>query len=311
VGRSEGRFFTTKWEYDVAKKYGLIEDDRIVGVVDCDRFSDFASFIVPNYEKRMDGKKEMQRLKDLGLEDSFDFEELHKWDLFRKYLLNNSYGKNAQNPRNFKEYYYTDAGQRPPDDWMQSVNEADDDTRHKYGMPIERAEDFEIWAKPSPGRRFNNVGTAASITGAARAKLLEALQFADDPIYCDTDSIICRHLENADVNVSKLGAWKLEAEFDRVIIAGRKLYACEVRGYPDGHEKRIKIRSKGATGLVWTDFEKLLDAQIIETINKAPTISKTGEQQYMRRRIRATAPEKRKSLHGTARNIPASARGTP
>src|SRR6266700_398518 len=254
AGKERGRFFVTKWEYDVAVKYGLIRDVELVGVVDNCVRSDFSLCILPLYLRRQAVKKELEALRVAGQENSTAYEEFHKQDLFLKYLLNNIFGKFAQNPRNFKEYYYTDAGTMPPQDWMKFLQGCDDEIRHKYGMPVERSDNFEIWAKPSPGRRFNNVGTAASITGAARAILLEAIQSARDPIYCDTDSLICRHLGDCDVDVSKLGAWKHEATFDRVIIAGRKLYACEVQGYPDGHEKRIKIRSKGAVGLRWGDF---------------------------------------------------------
>lgn len=290
-----GRFYVTRWEYDVAIKYGLIEGVRVIGVVDNLVRNDFSNFITPMYNRRRLVKRQMEDLRLAGKEDTTDYEELKKQDLFLKYLLNNSYGKFAQNPRNFKEYYYTDAGEAPPKEWMSFLEGASDEIRHKFSMPIERADEFAIWAKPSPGRRYNNVGTAASITGAARAVLLEAIQLADEPIYCDTDSLICRSLATNDIDVARLGAWKLEQSFDRVIIAGRKLYACEVQGYPDGHEKRIKIRSKGAQAgaLNWSSFEKMLDDEIITTINKAPTISKTGNQIYMKRRIRATAPIKR------------------
>jgi hypothetical protein len=59
--------------------------------------------------------------------------------------------------------------------------------------------------------------------------------------------------------------------------------------------------------LNWNDFEKALDGGIIETLNKAPTISKTGHQEYMRRNIRATAqlrkPDARKNVIRTAQHI--------
>lgn len=300
--RSIGRFYTTIWEYNTAVKYGLIEDVKIIGVVDNLQRTNFARFIVPMYERRQAVKAAMKALIASGKEDTTEFEEFKKQDLFLKYLLNNSYGKFAQNPRTFKEYYYTEVGEMPPLEWMQFLDKANEDIRHKFSMPVERADEFHIWAKPSPGRRYNNVGTAASITGAARSVLLEAMQNADDPIYCDTDSLICRALNNTDLDPTRLGAWDLEQEFDRVIIAGRKLYGCEVKGYPDGHDKRIKIRSKGASGLKWADLEQMLDDRIIETINRAPTISRTGEQHYMKRKIRATAPQ-RISRHGTARHV--------
>ena len=290
VAEGFGRYYTTIWEYEIARKHDLLERHEIIGVVDFQSRSDFSSFVVPMYERRQHIKAGMVALKSLGKEDTTDFEELKKQDLFLKYLLNNAYGKFAQNPRNFKEYYYTEAGEAPPKQWMEFLDGLDEDNRHRFAMPCERTDDFHVWARPSPGRRYNNVATAASITGAARAVLLEAIQNADDPIYCDTDSLICKSLAGVDIHKSKLGAWDLEAEFDRVIIAGKKTYACEVRGYPETSDKRIKIRAKGGSGLKWADFEHMLDEQIIESINKAPTITKTGHQYYMKRRIRATAP---------------------
>jgi len=304
-----GRYYVTRWEYDVAVKYGLISDVKIIGVVDNVQRTNFSNFIVPMYERRRAGKTSMEILRVAGKEDSTEFEELKKQDLFLKYLLNNAYGKFAQNPRNFKEYYYTDLNERPPQDWMDFLKDADDETVHKYSMPIEREEDFAIWAKPSQGRRYNNVGTAASITGAARSILLTAIQHAREPVYCDTDSLVCRDLGVENVDVARLGSWKLEQTFDRVIIAGRKLYACEIQGKPDCSEKRIKVRCKGAdlrdkpknheqddadwteaNKTTWKKYEALLDNEIIATINKAPTISKTGHQDYLKRNIRATAP---------------------
>lgn len=292
VSFGKGRHFTTIWEYRVAEKYGLLEDHQIIGVVDFAERSNFSKFIVPMYDRRQIVKADMAQLKQAGKEESADFEELKKQDLFLKYLLNNAYGKFAQNPRNFKEYYYTNAGEAPPKKWMEFLNDLSEDDRHKFARPVERSDDFHVWARPSPGRRYNNVATSASITGAARAVLLEAIQNADDPIYCDTDSLICKSLSGVEIHKSKLGAWDLEAEFDRVIIAGKKTYACEVRGYPDGHEKRVKVRAKGGSGLKWPDFERMLDDAVIENLNKAPTITKAGHQHYMVRRIRATAPKR-------------------
>lgn len=331
IGTGCGRFFVSVHEYRIAQKYSLIDAPRIVGVVDCRERTTFAKFIVPMYTRRQEVKRQMAALKkSIGenYETNTEYEELKKQDLFLKYLLNNSYGKFAQNPRKFKEYYYTDAGAMPEAEWMEFLTdeksklltlipntEAYNECAqfiHDYSMPTERTDDFAIWSKPSPGRRFNNVGTAASITGAARAMLLEAQQLATDPIYCDTDSLICRELP-VEISDTRLGAWKIEETFDRVIIAGKKEYACEVAGLGDGHERRLKVRCKGAdlrvrpqrNGSEWTDapehawrasnaatwvkYVSLIDGQIIEAINRAPTITKTGAQFYMRRKIRATA----------------------
>lgn len=313
--KERGRFYTTIWEYETALRHGLIEDVKINWCIDNPVRTNFSKFIVPMYERRQFVKAEMRRLKNDGKQDTPEYEEHKKQDLFLKYLLNNSFGKFAQNPRNFREYYYTDPGEAPDAEWLEFLKGCDDETAHKYGMPVERCDDFFIWAKPSPGRRFNNVGTAASITGAARAKLLDAIQVAIDPVYCDTDSIICRELKHAEIHPSKLGAWDIEEEFDQVIIAGKKEYACRVSGLADGHERRLKVRCKGAdlrirpthrdgteipdatslqweaaNAATWAKYIAILDDQILTEVAKAPTITRTGEQYYMTRRIRATAP---------------------
>lgn len=314
-GNGRGRYYTTLREFDVAMKHGLLDEVEIKGVVDCREQTDFSKFIVPMYEQRQVLKARMEQIRLANLNDYDEmpeYQEAKKEDLFLKYLLNNAYGKTAQNPRKFKEYYYTDPDDKPDSKWMEFLNECDMDTYHKYSVPIERAEQFSVWAKPSPNRRFNNVGTGASITGTARAILLDAIYNSVDPLYCDTDSLICRDLRGFELSQSKLGAWKLEQEFDSVIILGKKTYAALVKGYPDGHDKRIKVRCKGASGLIdggkwrgfnWRDFERALDGEILTAINNAPTMTRAGEQSYLTRRIRATAPRMRQGRIIHARGI--------
>lgn len=291
-----GRFHTTIHEFKIATKYNLISNIEIHWLIDCVEQTNFSNFITPMYYRRQKVKTEMSELDKAGKSQTRDYEELHKQNLFLKYLLNNAYGKFAQNPRKYKDYCYTDLYKKPDKDWFKFLKGADEKTIHAYSYPVERSEGgnqpgFAVWQRPNPGHRFNNVGTAASITGAARAKLLEALVTADDPIYCDTDSIICRALPNVPIDVALLGAWKIEQTFDEVIIAGKKTYACKVAGFSDGHDKRIKIRSKGTAGMTYDLMRRTLDGEIIPIRNKVPTFRKTGEQYYMTRRIRATAPE--------------------
>lgn len=284
-----GRFLTTIWEYETARKYNLIENISIQWCIDCKERSDFSSFIIPMYDKRQLVKGQLADMKKANpnCENTTEWEEAKKSDLFLKYLMNNAYGKFAQNPRRFKEAYITGPNEKP----------ADDGNGDWGTLPVFECDNYEIWERPSPGKmRFYNVGTAASITGAARAELLEAIQNADDPIYCDTDSIICRDLRNVTISKTELGAWDIEQELDEVIIAGKKLYGCKVKGFADGHEKRIKVRSKGA-GLVdrpdpWGDLLAMLDGQIVDVLSKAPTLEKSGKQNYLLRRLRVTAPRR-------------------
>lgn len=328
-----GRFHTTIWEYETALKYDLIEDVNIHWVIDCQTRSDFSKFILPMYARRQETKRLMNGLKKAGKEFTTEYEEIKKENILLKYLLNNAYGKFAQNPAKYKEFCYTAAMQKPDaydPEWWNFLQGADEDTIHRYSMPVERCDQFEVWARPSPGRRYNNVGTAASITGASRAVWMEAWQNAVDPIYGDTDSIICRQLNNHELDPEKIGAWDLEETFDEVIITGKKQYCCKVQGRPDGHELRLKVRCKGAdlrveptdvsgwklpdptpaewekaNAATWRRYLDIFEGQVIEAINKAPTMNKIGEQKYIRRRIRATAPLRSPRQHrsGTNRRV--------
>ena len=295
------RFLTTIHEYKVAVKLGLIRNVRFLTLVDCKRSSDFADWIVPLYEGRQRTKRRLQELKEQGLrEGDPEFDTVKRDDILLKLKMNNAYGKFAQNPRKFKEAYLTNVNEVPPKEgehgeWFCSI----------------KTSDYWLWERPCPSIRFNNVGTAASITGAARAVLLEALFYSQEPIYCDTDSIICRGLdasEGIEIDKEKLGAWDIEAEIERIVIVGKKQYAYFKKGDQSaGHKPRIK--TKGVSGKVverdprtlkeiqmrelqFNHFERMLRDEIIEIKQNAPTISKAGSQIYMRRKIKATAPER-------------------
>lgn len=272
-----GTFLTTIWEYEAAVRLGLIDVIQIKHCVDVEERSDFKKFILPLYEKREITKQQLRILEKAGKENTAEYQDIKKQNIFLKLKMNNAYGKFAQNPRKFKESYITEPDEMPDDgEWGD--------------LPAFRSDLYSIWERPAPCMAFNNVGTAASITGAARAVLMEAIHNAVDPIYCDTDSLICKKLANTELHESKLGAWDLEAEFQEVIIAGKKLYGCRAIDPKTGHWGQPKIKSKGASGLSWEQIVSMLDEKIIEVLNKAPTLTKRGEQFYMRRRIRATAP---------------------
>lgn len=290
IGR--GRFRTTIHEYRMALRHGLISDVEINFCIDCSQQSSFDKFVLPLYERRQQTKKALGELKALGQDHGAAYLDLKKDDIFLKLLLNNAYGKFAQNPRSFKEHYLTDAGDMPPKEWMASIDKLPLGERDKFQLPAFESERFWIWIKPAPGWSFNNVGTAASITGAARAVLLDAICKAVDPIYCDTDSLICRDLPGVDIDRERLGAWDIEDEFSRVIVNGKKLYSCMFktpRRGADGLSGEYKVRSKGVAGLTWADMENLLAGAEISVPNKGPTLTKFGTQNYITRRIKATA----------------------
>ncbi len=279
-----GRFFTTIHEYEAALELGLIDKVKIISCIDNAEMSSFDQFVIPLYAKRQETKALLKVLK----KETSEYAEAKREDIFTKLLLNNAYGKFAQNPRRYKESHITGPEDEAPEGY-------------ECPIPAYECDEYKIWQRPTQKRRYNNVGTAASITGAARAKLMRAIASAVDPIYCDTDSIICRDLPGVEIDAQKLGAWDIEAEFSEVIITGKKQYACKVAGTLDttgcvstGQLPEYKIRSKGVSGLKWDDFIKMLEGELIEVVNFAPTLSKTGKQFYMTRNVRATAPAPKK-----------------
>jgi len=289
-----GLFRTTIWEYHAALELKLIESVVIHKCIDFAHRSDFSLFVLPRYEHRQQGKFILKNLTE-GTPAHFD---ALKDDIFDKLILNNGYGKFAQNPRRFKECYITDPGEIPALEdctatvknvaklWPERTNHAI--TKEWGTLPAMECERYWIWERPTQHLRFNNVATAASITGAARAKLMRAIAQADDPIYCDTDSLICRGLNGVEIHNENLGAWKCEAELDEILVAGKKLYAYKIAGKADDDPKRIKVRSKGVQGVTWRDLERILDDELIGFTNPAPTFSKSGTQNYMKRNVRAT-----------------------
>lgn len=291
-----GIFKTTIHEFNAALELGLLQNVDILRYIDCDEWSDFSQFIVPMYERRALLKAEMKAIAKAT--PGFDPEDYDTWppeylvrkkeDIFTKFLLNNSYGKFAMNPRKFKDHYFTDHNGTRPEGFE--------------GTPVYRCPDYDVWERPAPRRSYNNVATAASITGVARAKLLRAIVNAVDPIYCDTDSLICRSISGVEISDTKLGAWKLEDTFDEVAIAGKKLYACRTRSEKAGGADHVKVRSKGVRegALGWNDILHLLEDESVNgtfqpvsidvVASFAPAFRKDQSQHYIPRRVTRTAP---------------------
>lgn len=317
TGLQAGEFRTTIHEYKTAIELDLISDIKIIKTVDFAEWSRFGDFIKPLYERRAE-------IKDiLEADDNHPNKRVLEQDAkFHKYFLLNAWGKQAQNPRKFKEYYLTSPGDRPPENWLyygleeeirrtrphtswgsssdMAIEMEMEDARRETArlrrlVPVEETDQYWIWAIPAAEWRFNNVATGASITGSARAKLAFAKHHAVYPLYCDTDSLICSSLGSAvDIHPSQLGAWKCETEISEAIIGGKKLYAYRTPKYDgktlDKDKKLVgeKVRAKGLNGVTWTDLEAIVSGRTVAKTMFAPTISRTGKQHYMVRELRAT-----------------------
>lgn len=220
--------------------------------------------------------------------------------LFSKLIQNSAYGKTGQNPEDFKDYEILT-------DMM-----ADGELKEKGYEPEARiSEDpfIEIWARKSKfhSHGYYNVGIAASVTSAARSVLLDGLRQSIEPIYCDTDSIICRSF-NGPVDPTALGAWKLEAEAEFAAIAGKKMYCLyDTKPIPGKKYPLInKINPTGRCGRIWpvkwaskggditpSNIVRIAKGATVEFTSEVPTFSLSRGISFISRKFRKTvdAPE--------------------
>lgn len=275
-----GVFHVTIHEYRAALDCGLFDLVRVHQTYDSREVSHFGKFIDAQYAIR-------QYAADIG--------DLANY-LFRKLLMNATYGKCAQNPEEFYNYEMFDDDILPEPCYCKQgkrcscfkwqLHEVLPEIRkmiwkrpslHKFidRMNSREKGKYEEWMTP-PG--YINVMTAASITGAARSILLRAIHAAKNPIYCDTDSIYCESLD-VELHPTKLGAWKLEKEFTRMEILGKKLYSVW-----DGN-KFLSAANKGVT-LTEAQWINLARDEKLTVYQDAPTISLSGRQSFIKRDIR-------------------------
>lgn len=272
---AHGIFKTTIWEYKTALELNLIRNVKIRACIDFPRRSNFADVVVPLYEERRAMKDRIDTM-----EAGPERDEVSREDLVTKFLLNNMWGKTAQNPRRFKEFFFSDFDACPPGECVAPFAYRDEDDGI-WTMEASSENDYIVWKKPVSTHRFNNVATGASITGAARARTLRKMHEVGKPLYADTDCVIYfRNGPNTTSNA--LGTWKTEVEISRLLVAGKKLY-----GYQGSKEK---VKCKGAPGLQWAELEKVIAGQTVTKINRAPTIAKSGHQSYSERDISITCP---------------------
>jgi hypothetical protein len=216
-------------------------------------------------------------------------------------MMNSLYGKLAMNPLRYFDYKICEPGTEieSDDGWTQYTmfqgkevhrRSVEYDVVFKYGKEWEK--------KPL----YYNVATGASITGLARANLLDAICKAgrDRVIYCDTDSMVLHGQEpppGLDLS-ERLGAWDCEFRASIGHFAGKKLYA--MKGNEPGKEQeKVKIASKGSK-LTFDDLAKVVSGEEIQWRNEAPSFSVAKgvnfndpdidpEEFFVKRTIRSTA----------------------
>lgn len=263
-GIEKGTFHTTIHEINAGLDTGTLKILRVLETRDCHDHGNFKEFIDHFYNQR----QIMKSLKD-GMRDSF-----------YKRIMNAAYGKFAQNPEEYCDYTLTLGSSRQPegDGWRE----------------CSRNGSWIIWERDSVKKQYLNVAIAASITGAARSILLRGLANAIDPVYCDTDSIICLGFRDGmNIHDNELGAWKQEGklnpatgkftyEADSIAIAGKKLYSVF-----DG-DFSMKMACKGVR-ITPEQIRKIAQGDSVHFENPAPSFGFTGEQKFIARTVKNTA----------------------
>lgn len=256
-GDRTGEFYACSHEIEAALELDLIDIQAVHAVYMSADHCSFAEFIEEQYAARQVAKANGDRIGDL----------------FAKLLMNSAYGRFGINPENFEDWQIV----RSPDAHLEML-------ANGY-FPASDFSVLELWSRKSEVRenQYADVSTAASITSAARAHLMRALAVAHDPLYCDTDSILCRGF-SGDVDAKRLGAWKCETVADRAVIAGKKLYAL----YNEGETKPLKLSSKGGT-LGLCDLQQIAAGGAVTYENAAPTFSLRSEPKFISRKFVMTA----------------------
>ena len=253
-----GEFFACSHELEAAIEFGLIKIEEIHRVYISQDYASFGDYV----DMCNDGKAECKRTGDAT------------GYLINKLLGNSGYGRFAINPENFEE-------------WIINKDFGNDRQLIADGYELRSEIDgVELWSKPAEIQesQYCDVAVGASITSAARATLLRGLKGAIDPIYCDTDSIICRAFDG-DIDPYRLGAWDLEKTAQYAAIGGKKLYAL----YDDPNGEPVKISSKGGS-LSLSEIIAICEGQRVRYENPAPTFSlKRSETRFVKRNFEKTA----------------------
>jgi len=218
--------------------------------------TNFAEFILPHFASR----KKAKAIGDAGA------------DLYHKLIPNSSYGRFAMSPDGREETYYAEKDE--------VITELKNDGFTIKDIDLQ-AERF-ILSRPvsRPWQFYEDVATGASITGAARARLMRAIATAKNPLYCDTDSLLCEQINEKVGN--ELGQWKEEAICDTAAIAGKKMYALF------NNSECVKQASKGVRASPEQIYDIAEDAGLeIEIFNDAP-VMRLKKTRFMSRKIRMT-----------------------
>ena len=270
-------YFITGWELLAALETNTVSDVRIIKSYRFLELRDFKDFIHGLYDQRRIAKAAGDKATDL----------------LAKLAMNSLYGKFAADPSRYKEYMIV------PPELVSSIPLDGDDEGFKPGGF------FGSWGLgyrdlPEDRQRYYNVATAASITGFVRAYLWRNICKCSGVLYCDTDSIVAREVDEIELG-PELGKWELEGTFDKGGIGGKKLYAFhykrgtgpKVKNKEGKRQRKTwKIASKGAR-LTPQEIMKVAAGGTVEYEPEVPTFSvHSSEPVFTKRKISATVKKR-------------------
>lgn len=193
------RYKCTGWEIAAGIDTGKLDIKRVNNVYVHEQTRSISEYVDKFYPEKKRGKESGDKTTET----------------FAKFMLNAGYGKLGQNPREFRDFCLTPNNCVPED--------YDPELDDNWTLYQEHVTGVNIWERPAPQDRFYNVATAASITGWVRAYLWRAICDSENPIYCDTDSLLAEKF-NGKIG-KELGEWDIDALVDKSYIGGRKFYA--------------------------------------------------------------------------------------
>jgi hypothetical protein len=261
--------FCTSHEIRMALSLGLIDITEVIEVYAWNETTTFDKFV----SKWNDDKIKCEKIGD------------STGRTFAKLIMNNSYGKTAQNPAKFKDYKI-----------FESIEECEKSGFEVAGTLGDRI----VGSVPSNvlPRHYKNVAVAASVTGAGRAIWMHAWACAERPVAGDTDSLWCENLP-LEIDPYKLGAWKLECDkpngkkISTLYVAGKKMYAAKDSSgnfyvERDGEKYPIKCASKGVR-MRPEDIARVAKGEVLDVPIDAPSLRVGHRAKFIARQIARTA----------------------
>lgn len=266
----KNRFLVTGWEFVAAQELGLVSDVTFHSIETPDETQSFGEFVEPLYRSKQQAPTEEEKF-------------------FAKLELNALWGKFGIQPERQQVIQITKYGKLLRAPWRLRYDDLDRGLT-VWSRPAHtgrtKEEALAAGDQPDPILRYNNVATAASISGQVRAVLLRGLAQSVSPLYCDTDSLFVNDdaLEMFERGTG-LGQWRHDFTFEKLWIGGKKLYVGW--GYDPAITPR-KYEWKTASKNIRLSAGKLrqiCSGRSVRQVQAAPTFSLFNAPTFTGRRI--------------------------